>query len=175
MAIAVIASSFTVVYLNLQLAVLRTSSPPEIQVYFSPRGGCTEAVIAELAKAKQSVYVFAYSFTSEPIANALIAADKRGVETWAIIDRSQRAERSSVDEIHEGGVVTKIDAKHAIFHDKVMVIDEKVVVTGSFNFTKAAEERNAENLLIIHDAILAKRYIKNWMEHAEHSGEVRTQ
>jgi len=63
----------------------------------------------------------------------------------------------------------RIDAKHAIAHNKIMVIDGEVVITGSFNFTKAAEEHNAENLLVIRDAALAERYAANWKAHAEHS------
>ena len=63
----------------------------------------------------------------------------------------------------------KIDSEHAIAHNKVMVIDGETVITGSFNFTKAAEENNAENLLVIHDKKLAERYTKNWEEHAKHS------
>ena len=65
----------------------------------------------------------------------------------------------------------KIDAQHAIAHNKVMIIDGEIVITGSFNFTKAAEVNNAENLLVIHDKKLAERYIKNWQEHERHSDE----
>ena len=64
---------------------------------------------------------------------------------------------------------TFIDDKHAIAHNKVMVIDGHVVITGSFNFTKAAEESNAENLLVIDDVDLAQKYAKNWQEHLAHS------
>jgi len=63
----------------------------------------------------------------------------------------------------------KIDSEHAIAHNKVMVIDGVTVITGSFNFTKAAEENNAENLLVIHDKALADRYMKKWQDHAGHS------
>ena len=67
------------------------------------------------------------------------------------------------------GIPVKIDAKHAIAHNKVMVIDDQTVITGSFNFTKAAEEQNAENLLVIYDKVLAAKYVGNWQTHAEHS------
>jgi phosphatidylserine/phosphatidylglycerophosphate/cardiolipin synthase-like enzyme len=62
-----------------------------------------------------------------------------------------------------------ISFQHAIAHNKVMIIDGETVITGSFNFTKAAEESNAENLLVIRDKKLAERYIKNWQEHERHS------
>ena len=62
-----------------------------------------------------------------------------------------------------------IDAAHAIAHNKVMVIDGEVVVTGSFNFTRQAENENAENLLVIRDGDLAERYLANWHAHEAHS------
>jgi phosphatidylserine/phosphatidylglycerophosphate/cardiolipin synthase-like enzyme len=67
------------------------------------------------------------------------------------------------------GIPVKIDAQHAIAHNKVMIIDGETVITGSFNFTKAAEENNAENLLVIPDRKLADRYVRNSKEHDRHS------
>ena len=145
-------------------------SAPPIEVYFSPRGGCTEAVVTELRKATRTVYLQAYSFTSAPIAAALVEAHKRGVHVEVILDKSQRTEKySSADFVAHAGIPTFIDAKHAIAHNKIMVIDEMTVITGSFNFTKAAEENNAENLLVIHDAELAAKYLANWHAHLQHS------
>ena len=84
-----------------------------------------------------------------------------------ILDKSQRTEKySEADFLAHAGIETFIDAKHAIAHNKVMVIDGETVITGSFNFTKAAEEHNAENLLVINDPELAKRYAENWKLHA---------
>jgi phosphatidylserine/phosphatidylglycerophosphate/cardiolipin synthase-like enzyme len=74
----------------------------------------------------------------------------------------------SADFVAHAGIPTLIDAKHAISHNKI-IIDSKVVITGSFNFTKAAEESNAENLLVIHDPALAAKYTENWKLHAGHS------
>jgi phosphatidylserine/phosphatidylglycerophosphate/cardiolipin synthase-like enzyme len=73
-----------------------------------------------------------------------------------ILDKSQRTEQySSADFLPNQGVPTTVDANHAISHNKVMVIDGETVITGSFNFTKAAQERNAENVLIVPDRALA--------------------
>jgi phosphatidylserine/phosphatidylglycerophosphate/cardiolipin synthase-like enzyme len=140
------------------------------EVYFSPKGGATEASIRELNKAKSTILVQAYSFTSAPIAKALVKAHKRGVKVEVILDKSQRTDQySSATFFFNNGIPVKIDAQHAIAHNKVMIIDGETVITGSFNFTKAAEENNTENLLIIHDKKLAERYTKNWREHAQHS------
>lgn len=123
-----------------------------------------------LDHATNSVLVQAYSFTSVPIANALKDAHKRGVKVQIILDKSQRTEQySSADFVAHAGIPTYIDAKHAIAHNKIMVIDGYEVLTGSFNFTKAAEESNAENLLVVHDTLLAAKYMENWQQHFEHS------
>lgn len=140
---------------------------PQIQVYFSPQGGCTEAVVSALAHATNSVLVQAYSFTSAPIAKALVDAHRRGVQVQVILDKSQRTERySSATFLVNAGIPTLIDDKHAIAHNKIMVIDSRRVITGSFNFTKAAEQNNAENLLVIDgDTELAAKYTANWQNH----------
>ena len=141
-----------------------------LEVYFSPHGGCTDAIIRDLNQAKNTVLVQAYSFTSALIAKTLLNAHKRGVKVEVILDKSQRTDQySSATFFFNGGIPVKIDSVHAIAHNKVIVIDGETVITGSFNFTKAAEENNAENLLIINDKKLAEQYIKNWQKHAQHS------
>jgi phosphatidylserine/phosphatidylglycerophosphate/cardiolipin synthase-like enzyme len=122
------------------------------EVYFSPHGGATEAIVRELNKAKASILVQAYSFTSAPIAKAILNAHKRGVKIEVILDKSQRTQKySSATFLYNQGIPVKIDGQHTIAHNKVMIIDGETVITGSFNFTKAAEENNAENLLVIRD------------------------
>jgi phosphatidylserine/phosphatidylglycerophosphate/cardiolipin synthase-like enzyme len=103
-----------------------------------------------------------YSYTSYKIAKGLLDAHKRGVKVEVILDKSQKSHQySSADFLANSGIAVKIDSDHAIAHNKVMMIDAETVITGSFNFTKAAEENNAENLLVIHDKALAERYTKN--------------
>ena len=143
---------------------------PAPEVYFSPRGGCTEAAVRELNAARQTVLVQAYSFTSAPIASALVAASRRGVRVEAVLDKSNKTGKySEADFLLNARIPTYIDDKHAIAHNKVMIIDGETVLTGSFNFTKAAEESNAENLLILRSTHLAKLYSNSFLEHREHS------
>lgn len=140
------------------------------EVYFSPPGGGTAAIVKALDSAKKTVLVQAYSFTSAPIAKALMSARKRGVDVRIILDNSQATQRySSARFFLNVGVPAKIDSSHAIAHNKVMIIDGATVITGSFNFTKAAEKENAENLLILHDRSLAAMYTRNWKLHDGHS------
>jgi phosphatidylserine/phosphatidylglycerophosphate/cardiolipin synthase-like enzyme len=146
------------------------STPQGVQVFFSPHGGATEAVVGALDHATNSVLVQAYSFTSAPIAKALVDASRRGVKVAVILDDSQRTEKySEADFLNHSGISPFIDAQHSISHNKVMIIDDYLVLTGSFNFTKAAEEKNAENLLLINDPALAAKYTSNWQAHEKHS------
>ncbi len=140
------------------------------QVYFSPKGGCTEAIVKNLDQAERYVLVQAYSFTSQPIADALVNAHKRGVKVKVLLDKSQRnGKGSKLAQLVEAGILVSIDTKHSIAHNKVMIIDGVTVITGSFNFTTAAEDKNAENLLVLHDKDVAKKYRDNWNEHQQHS------
>jgi phosphatidylserine/phosphatidylglycerophosphate/cardiolipin synthase-like enzyme len=151
------------------LATSLTLNAPT-QIYFSPNGGTTQAIIKEINDARSEILVQAYSFTSSPIAKALVDANKRGVKVEAILDKSQRKDTyTEATFLTNMKIPTYIDSKHAIAHNKIMIIDKTTVITGSFNFTKAAENNNAENLLIIKSKDLAKTYIDNWEQHREHS------
>jgi phosphatidylserine/phosphatidylglycerophosphate/cardiolipin synthase-like enzyme len=146
------------------------SVPQGVQVYFSPLGGCTEAIVDVLNHATNSVYVQAFSFTSTPIAKALVDAHQRKVMVRVILDDSQRSEKyTEADFLEHYGIPPLIDSKHAIAHNKIMIVDEGIVITGSFNFTKSAEEKNAENLLVINDPVLARKYAENWRLHEAHT------
>jgi len=139
-------------------------------VCFSPNGGCTHAIVDQIDNAKSEILIQAYSFTSAPIAKALVNAHKKGIHVEIILDKSNRSKKYSAgDFTAHMGVTTYIDSRHAIAHNKIMIIDRETVITGSFNFTKAAEEKNAENLLIIRNKKLAEIYIDNWYRHKEHS------
>jgi phosphatidylserine/phosphatidylglycerophosphate/cardiolipin synthase-like enzyme len=141
-----------------------------VDVLFSPRGGCTARIVAEINAARNSLYCQAYSFTSPEICNAIIAAHRRGVKVGVVLDRSQSmGNGSKIKELHKAGVPTWVDKKHAIAHNKVMIIDASVVITGSFNFTQAAENSNAENMLVIRSQRLAQQYMVNWTAHQSHS------
>jgi phosphatidylserine/phosphatidylglycerophosphate/cardiolipin synthase-like enzyme len=131
---------------------------------------CTEAIVKELSNAKSELLIQAYSFTSKEIAEAIVKAHKKGIHVEIILDKSNKsAKYSAGDFTAHMGIITYIDDKHAIAHNKIMIIDKETVITGSFNFTKAAEEKNAENLLIIKSKELAKIYTENWNEHKKHS------
>ncbi|MBW8883498.1 MAG: phospholipase D family protein [Planctomycetia bacterium] len=143
----------------------------DIACHFSPRGGCTDAVVNEIRQARQQILVQAYSFTSQPIAAALVEAHSRGVSVVIILDKSQKSEQySGADYVAHAGIPTLIDSAHAIAHNKIMLIDGQTIITGSFNFTKNAEESNAENLLVLRGRPdLYQSYENNFRHHYSHS------
>lgn len=145
---------------------------PDIRVSFSPNGGCTNAIVNEINSARKSIRVQAYSYTSDEIVKALIAAHKRGVNVEVIVDKSQvNGLGSKVKETTLAGIPVYIDSKHAIAHNKIIIIDDTTLITGSFNFTKNAEEKNAENLLIIKsEPKLIENYDTNYAQHKGHTG-----
>jgi phosphatidylserine/phosphatidylglycerophosphate/cardiolipin synthase-like enzyme len=158
-------------FISSQAQADQFKSAGTVDVYFSPNGGATNAVVTELNRARTEILVQAYSFTSAPIAKALTDAGKKGVHIEVVLDRSQKSEKySSADFVSHAVIPVFIDSKHAIAHNKIMIIDRNTLITGSFNFTKAAEEKNAENLLNLKgNKPLVDRYIQNFELHKEHS------
>jgi phosphatidylserine/phosphatidylglycerophosphate/cardiolipin synthase-like enzyme len=142
-----------------------------IEVGFSPNGGAEDLVIKAIDSSKKSLRVLAYSFTSKPIAQALVGAAKRGVDVKVVVDKSQNSERySSATFLANMGIPVRVDYQHAIMHSKVIVVDEQSVETGSFNYTSSAARRNAENAIVLWNSPkLAAVYIENWNEHWNHS------
>jgi phosphatidylserine/phosphatidylglycerophosphate/cardiolipin synthase-like enzyme len=134
-----------------------------IEVGFSP-GNAEALVLREIAAARQSIDMAAYSFTSPAIAKALVDAHKRGVQVRAVLDKSQLSERySGATFLANAGVPVRIDSRYAIMHNKFLVIDGQTVETGSFNYTKAAAGKNAENAIVIRSVpSVVQAYAAEW-------------
>ncbi len=132
-------------------------------VCFTPGQDCTSEIVGVINNAINNVWVQAYSFTSRPIAQALVLAKERGVHVQIIFDKDALiGKRGTLRYFTRHQIPVWIDNAPAIAHNKVMIVDETQVITGSFNFTRAAQQQNAENVLIIYDAGLAKKYLANW-------------
>ena len=157
----------SLVYVNGQTLTLNDT---KTSLYFSPNGGATSAIVEQISKAKSEVLVQAYSFTSAPILNELVRAHQRGIKVTVVADKSNDKDKAApIDNVASQGIETLIDTQHAIAHNKIIIIDSKIVITGSFNFSKAAEEKNAENLLILENKQLASAYKENFFAHKAHS------
>ena len=144
------------------------AAQPAWQVCFTPGGQCTRLIIEEIEGARHTILVQAYSFTSAPILSALKAAHARGVAVEVIVDKTSArpspsgSRYSAATYLTNAGIPVWVDSKVAIAHNKVMVLDGATVITGSFNFTAAAQNHNAENLLVISDPALADENRENW-------------
>jgi phosphatidylserine/phosphatidylglycerophosphate/cardiolipin synthase-like enzyme len=140
-------------------------------VWFSPKGGCADAVVDQVKSAKKTLDIQAYEFTNLAIAKAVGEAQERGVKVRAILDEKASGQKySSATYLRDHGVATFTDGEHPIAHNKVIIIDGSTLITGSFNFTSAAENSNAENLLVITGKQkLADAYEKNFEAHLKHS------
>jgi phosphatidylserine/phosphatidylglycerophosphate/cardiolipin synthase-like enzyme len=145
------------------------------QVCFTPGADCTGLIVEKIGGARSEILVQAYSFTSQPIAQALVKASKRGVSVIVILDKSNKVDRgySAASFLANSGVPTFIDFDHKIAHNKIMIIDNTQVITGSFNFTKAAQQSNAENVLILNNQLLTKEYKDNFKSHLRHSEQIQ--
>lgn len=137
-----------------------------ISVVFSPNAGATTAIVKLISEAKRTIRVAAYSFTSKDIARALMDAHKSGIDVKVVLDKSNATGKySSATFLANVGVPVRINYKYSIMHNKFIVIDDSTLETGSFNFTKAAELHNAENLIVLHNyPNIAKQYLSQWQK-----------
>jgi len=171
----VLALFLTVAPAGAQLAVPPAQPFPAagtVQVAFAPWEDAEGLVIEAIADAQRQILVQAFSFTSRRIAQALIAAHRRGVEVLVTADREQTATGAGnrIRELVAAGVPVWLETRYAAAHSKVMVIDagtrESAVVTGSFNWTAGAQRLNAENVLVLRrNRDLAQAYEANWRRH----------
>ena len=155
---------------------LQLNARGTVQLAFTPGDDVAGLIVDAIGKARRQVLVQTYSFTHRAIAQALVDAKRRGLDVQLVSDRLQmeRIATSKIEWLAEQGVPVWIDGEHAAAHNKVMVIDngteDALVITGSFNFTQAAQHRNAENMLILRgNPNLAEAYAANWRRHKIHS------
>lgn len=129
------------------------------EVCFTPGNDCARVIASVIGEARQRVWLLGYGFTSRPVLAALVAADRRGIDVRVILDRSnETGPRSRAAEAAEAGIAVRIDRTVTVAHNKLIVIDDGTVVTGSFNWTTAANTKNAENVHVIRGArALAER------------------
>lgn len=141
----------------------RSDTDLAIQVWFTPQDPCMDLIVANILSAKALILVQAYVITSKKIANALIQAHQNGVEVQLLIDKdAQTTKGSKVHGLLQHGIPIIIDKIVGYAHNKVMIIDDTCVITGSFNWTHGAQARNAENLVIIMGQAINRKFKNNW-------------
>jgi len=153
-------------------AALPMPATGSVQVGFTPWDNVEAMVVDAIGEAQRQVLVQAFSFTSRPIANALIGAKRRGVDVQVLADRTQTftGEGNRIPDLVAAGIPVMLEVRYASAHNKVMIIDatgrDPAVITGSFNWTRAAQRQNAENVVILRrNRPLAEAYLRNWKRH----------
>jgi len=130
-----------------------------IRVFFSPNGGCQQAVIEEIRKATETIDIAMYYLSSRDIAQALVKAQENHVRVRIVLDQGQEIESASKSTyLVKHGFEIRYHLGFGLMHNKFAIIDGKSLITGSFNWTLTAEERNEENLLVISDEETIERY-----------------
>ncbi|HSL30538.1 MAG TPA: phospholipase D-like domain-containing protein [Anaerolineales bacterium] len=132
-----------------------------IDVYFSPDDGVLEALVPVLEGAQESIYFMAYSFTSNQLGDIVRQKAAAGIEVAGVMDDEQirSNQGTEYDPFRQADLDVRSDGIDGLMHHKVFIVDESIVVTGSYNFSQSAEERNDENILIIYDPLIARQFM----------------
>jgi phosphatidylserine/phosphatidylglycerophosphate/cardiolipin synthase-like enzyme len=151
-------------------AVLPVNPPPIVNVYFPPKDNCTGLIIDRIRSARRTILVMMYDFADKDIADALIQAHRNGVFVEVIIEplTSGAGDNTQAYNLRDGGVNVRRDGKEATFHHKVAIIDSYLVITGSFNYSKTAQNGNAENLVVLQSSPIANQYTQEFALHQGH-------
>ncbi len=141
-------------------AILNTTP---VEVYFCPKDGCAEVVMEELRKAASSITFAAYAFTHPEIANELVLKASEGVAVAGVIEKSTTGSKYSKHHVlAANGINVTLESSKKLMHHKFFVVDNKTVITGSFNPTQNAAYRNDENIIIVENAALAQKYLEEF-------------
>jgi phosphatidylserine/phosphatidylglycerophosphate/cardiolipin synthase-like enzyme len=145
---------------NPQLSVEET----DLEVYFSPDDGTSERLVDLVESAQESVFFLAYSFTQDELADALIERNQEGVKVAGVMEKRQVQSNTGSDyeTLRDAGLDVRLDGNPNNMHHKVLIIDGRILVTGSYNFSRSAEERNDENSLVIHDPEIAALFLEEF-------------
>jgi len=139
-------------------------SNKRIENYFCPEDECSKRVIEKIQAANESITFYTFSFTDKEVAEALIKKHQEGKKVQGMIEETQKSQYDQYEELKSGGVEVMWYEKKYKLHDKVFVIDESIVITGSYNPTENADKRNDENILIVEDKNIAKKYSERFKD-----------
>lgn len=150
----------------------RFAAKGEVELAFTPRDDAESLLVGVIERARHSLHVQAYAFTSKRIANAMVAAHRRGVKVQVLADAhmNRNPKGNALPILLAGGVPVAVETEYNAAHNKVLIADADgpgcAVFTGSYNFTWSAQNRNAENVIVLRGHCeLAQAYRDNWLAH----------
>ncbi|ELY3087588.1 phospholipase D family protein [Klebsiella aerogenes] len=142
------------------------AAAPSVQVGFSPEGSALQLVLKTIESAQQEIRLMGYSFMSPEVVSALVRAKRRGVDVRIVLDEKgnrSKASQAAMNIVVNAGIPLRTNGRYAIMHDKVIIVDNHTVESGSFNMTRSAASRNSENVLVINDMPeVAQTYLQHW-------------
>ena len=146
------------------------SAQGTVEVYFSPKGGASAAILREIGTARDEILIQAYTLTAKNIIDALIQAKRRGVKIEIMLDFEHAEVEGSAVIFANNGIPVLVDSEHMMNHSKTMIIDRNTIITGSYDFTKEAETEHSENLLVLKgNSALAGKFMEDYNKHRRHS------
>ena len=138
-----------------------------IEIGFSPEGSAQSLILKVIRAARYEIRIACYSFTSQPIVDALIEAKSRGVDIKIVIDSHSddlMQTRRAIRKIRQSGIRVRYNDVYKIQHDKIIIVDQSIVETGSYNYTESAAMENSENVIVIwRSPSTAKQYLEHWL------------
>ncbi len=136
----------------------------QLEIYFSPDDRVAAAILPLLRSAKESIYFLAYSFTANDLGEAIIERHKAGVEVHGVMEKDQVASNrgTEFDPFRQAKIDVRLDGNPGQMHHKVIILDRSIVILGSYNFSASAEEQNDENLVVIHNPLIAAEFLKEF-------------
>jgi phospholipase D len=152
---------------NCEMTLESKSKDITLRILFIPGDNGTEAIVNEINKATSTIYMQAFAFTCRQIYDAIIKKLEENVRVYIILDAGQAMQKYSVysdlDKARSESCVVLIDKVAGYAHNKIIIIDSETVITGSFNFSKGAQQKNTENIVIIRNKQIAEVYLKNFL------------
>ena len=135
-----------------------------VETLFSPDDGVESHLLDILNNAQESIYFLAFSFTSDSLGDAIRAQAANGLTVAGVMEEQQVKSNigTEYDPFVHAGLDVNVDGNEGQMHHKTMIVDDEIVITGSYNFTRSAEERNDENLVIFHNKQIADFYMKEF-------------
>lgn len=150
-------------------APVPTTYAAVIETGFSPEGSALQLVLKTIETAQQDIRLMGYSFTSPEVVSALFSAKRRGLDVRVVLDwkantgKNNNASKAAMNLLVGAGIPVRTVGAYKILHDKVIVADGRNPQVGSFNYTRAADRSNSENVLVIwDDTVVAQKYLSHW-------------
>lgn len=134
-------------------------------VYFSPGEDCKAAIIEQIQKAQSTIKICVFTISDNEISNHVINAHKKGIDVTIITDDDKIKDKGSdIKLLFREGIEIRTDDSPSHMHHKFALIDNQILITGSFNWTRSASERNQENVIVTDNEELVAKHVSYYHE-----------